>query len=64
MTLEEIKKLDNSFWLDFLRAKSVFDVDRIEDMLNSLLTMADELENLQGKEIAVFKLDEHKMIGE
>lgn len=47
MTLEEIKKLDNSFWLNFLKEKSKFDVDKIEAMIQFLIEKAETNEAAQ-----------------
>lgn len=41
MTLEEIKSFDNSFWLNFLKEKSMFDTVQIKAMIQYLIEKAE-----------------------
>ncbi|MGM7720632.1 hypothetical protein [Metabacillus sp. Hm71] len=44
MDLETIKSYDNGWWLEFLRRKTIFDVDNIKSHIDWLIERAEQAE--------------------
>lgn len=48
MDLETIKSYDNGLWLEYLRQKTIFDVDNIKSHLDWLIEQSEKLEKLKN----------------
>lgn len=48
MDLETIKRYDDSWWLEYLKQKTVFDTENIKAQKNWLIEQAEKAQNLEG----------------